>query len=336
MKKIKRQTRFIAAMLIMLFFVVTAPDTHSTDQVQNLEQDSKIVAKVNGSPIFKSELDLEQQSLITHLLGLGKAVPKKDEPMIRNRALESLINAEILYAASLKMGYGIEKEAIDKEILKVKKQFQNTNDYENMLKSIGFSENQLRNHFEKGLAVKKIVEQKFEKNIVVEEKDILEYYKNNPEKFNRQEEVQASHILIKLDADANPAQKINAKKEIEKILRQINEGKDFATLAKALSQCPSSSEGGDLGFFKRGVMEKSFEDAAFALKPGQISGIISTSFGYHIIHVTGKKTGSTISLEDSAKRIKTHLTLHRSKALMNEFIKQQRLETKTEKIPESL
>ncbi|SDT84358.1 peptidylprolyl isomerase [Desulfobacula phenolica] len=324
MKKIPLIICLIPALFIGLFYGITAAASSLNDEVQSDEKEGVVVAVINGSKIYRAALDLEVKSLTAHLLSLGDPVPKSDEPEIRKKALESLINAEILYTAGLKAGYDIDAALIDQEIQQVKDQFETPADYQKMLESIHFTENQLRRHFKKGLVVKNFVEQEFEKKVIVTPRDIRQYYTDHPEKFNRPEEVKASHILIKLDENATPAQKINAKKEIETILAQIKAGKDFATLAKALSQCPSNSDGGDLGYFKRGVMEKSFEDAAFSLEPGQSSGIVLTSFGYHIITVTGKKLESTVPFEKAEKRIQRHLTLHRSKALLDKFVDLQR------------
>ncbi len=90
-------------------------------------------------------------------------------------------------------------------------------------------------------------------------------------------EVRASHILVN-----NPQQ-------IDKILYELNQGKDFGELAKKYSACPSRDQGGDFGFFGKGQMVKEFEDAAFSLEVGKLSKPVKTQFGYHIIKVTGKK-----------------------------------------------
>ncbi len=91
------------------------------------------------------------------------------------------------------------------------------------------------------------------------------------------EEIRASHILVsKLD-------------EADHIMNELKSGKDFSELARKFSSCPSSKMGGDLGFFKRGQMVKEFEDAAFALEPGQISMPIRTQFGFHIIKILEKR-----------------------------------------------
>ena len=90
-------------------------------------------------------------------------------------------------------------------------------------------------------------------------------------------EVRASHILVE------------SRSEAEKLIAQLKGGAKFADLAKKCSKCPSGANGGDLGYFKRGQMVKPFEDAAFALNKGEVSGPVQTQFGYHVILVTDKR-----------------------------------------------
>ncbi len=89
--------------------------------------------------------------------------------------------------------------------------------------------------------------------------------------------VRASHILVSSLEEANH------------VVNELKAGKDFAELARKYSSCPSKKDGGDLGFFSKGQMVKEFEDAAFSLKPGEVSAPVKTQFGYHLIKVTGKK-----------------------------------------------
>ncbi|HVP57370.1 MAG TPA: peptidylprolyl isomerase [bacterium] len=101
--------------------------------------------------------------------------------------------------------------------------------------------------------------------------------------------IRASHILIAYagapDSKATRT-KAEAKQLADELLVRVNKGEDFAELARTYSDCPSREDGGDLRFFPRGRMVKPFEDAAFALKPGQVSGVVETQFGYHIIKRT--------------------------------------------------
>jgi parvulin-like peptidyl-prolyl isomerase len=122
------------------------------------------------------------------------------------------------------------------------------------------------------------------------EQELSAYLEEHREDYHTPEEVHARHILIRVPEGASEAEIAQAKKQIEDIKKELENGADFAELAKKYSQDPGSApNGGDLGFFRRGQMVKEFEDAAFSLEPGQISDPVRTQFGFHLIKVEEKK-----------------------------------------------
>jgi peptidyl-prolyl cis-trans isomerase D len=137
------------------------------------------------------------------------------------------------------------------------------------------------------------------------DKEIADFYKSNLKSlFSYPDRVRARHILIGVAPNASDKDRAAAKAKAEKILEQLKKGADFAKLAAQYSDDPGSRErGGDLGFFERGQMIKPFEDAAFALKPGQLSGVVETRFGYHIIQVEEAKPAHTDTLVQAKLRI---------------------------------
>ncbi|RKY25347.1 MAG: hypothetical protein DRP62_01485 [Planctomycetota bacterium] len=104
------------------------------------------------------------------------------------------------------------------------------------------------------------------------------------------------------------------------LLKQIKDGADFATLAKANSSCPSAQKGGDLGFFSRGRMVPAFEKAAFELKVGQVSDIVETQFGYHIIKLTDRKDAVVKTFEQAKDDIIKMLAQKKQGELVKEYI----------------
>lgn len=117
------------------------------------------------------------------------------------------------------------------------------------------------------------------------EDEIAAHYKEHINRYRKSKEVRARHILAKFDAKASDAEKAKAKAKVEAALKRVNEGEDFAEVAKDVSEDSSASKGGDLGFFGTGKMVKPFEDAAFALEAGKMSDIVESKFGYHVIKV---------------------------------------------------
>jgi peptidyl-prolyl cis-trans isomerase D len=131
------------------------------------------------------------------------------------------------------------------------------------------------------------------KDLVLSEEDLMKYYAENASRYTAAEERRVSHILIKAEKEMPPAERQKAKARAEGLLAELRRNpKAFAELARKNSQDPGSAErGGDLDFFGRGAMVKPFEDAAFAMKEGEISAVIETDFGYHVLQLTGARGG---------------------------------------------
>ncbi|HPD60814.1 MAG TPA: SurA N-terminal domain-containing protein [Thermodesulfobacteriota bacterium] len=157
----------------------------------------------------------------------------------------------------------------------------------------------------------------FENKATVSPEEIDEYYKNFSEEFWEPRKVHARHILIKINPGAKSEEKKEAEKKAEEILSLIKGGKSFEQMALMYSQDQiTAKEGGDLGFFPRGQMIKEFDDAAFNLKPGEVSGVVETKFGFHIIKVEEIKEERTKPLEEVKEEIREKLIKEKTQDLI--------------------
>lgn len=147
----------------------------------------------------------------------------------------------------------------------------------------------------KRLIVETYLKKKVEKEAQVSDADMKKFYDVNKEKFKGGEQVKASHILVKTE------------KEAQDVLAQLKKGASFEELAKKYSTDSTASKGGDLGWFPRGAMVPEFDKAAFSLKDGEMSGIVKTNFGFHIIKVTGKRPAGIRSYDEVKEQIKATL-----------------------------
>jgi peptidyl-prolyl cis-trans isomerase C len=155
----------------------------------------------------------------------------------------------------------------------------------------------------------------------VSEEDIQKYYEENKERFSLKESVRARHILIKTNKTMTEQDREAAKKKLENILDQIKKGSDFAELASQYSEDTATNiKGGDLGFFNRGRMVPQFEHAAFSLNPGEVSGIIETAYGYHIIKVEERRPETTKPLSEVKNMIVKTLELEKKKEYVDQYI----------------
>lgn len=146
-------------------------------------------------------------------------------------------------------------------------------------------------------------------DVSVSEEDLRKFYEQNASRFGSAEERRASHILVKAEQEASAADRAKARAKAEGLLAEVRKSPErFAELAKANSDDPgSAAQGGDLDFFGRGAMVKPFEDAAFALKPGEVSGIVETDFGFHIIQITATRGGERKSFESVRAEIESEV-----------------------------
>ncbi|WP_456432149.1 peptidylprolyl isomerase [Thermosulfuriphilus sp.] len=141
--------------------------------------------------------------------------------------------------------------------------------------------------------------------VKLDEAEAKRYYQENKTAFGQPEMVRARHILIAIKDPNDQSLKDQARREAEEILARVKAGEDFAALAKQYSDDPGSrAKGGDLGFFSRGEMIEPFEKAAFALKVGQVSGVVESPFGYHIIKVEERRPAEIPSYEKVKKQVR--------------------------------
>ncbi len=155
--------------------------------------------------------------------------------------------------------------------------------------------------------------QDFEEQIDPSEEELQVVYDERKDQYQQGEQVRARHILLKMPADADEEQKRELRQKAVDIRKRALDGEDFGELAVEFSEDSTASAGGDLGFFTRGVMTGAFEDASFALGPGEISGLVETEFGIHIIKVEEKQEARTKTLEEVRDQIRQEVRRRESR-----------------------
>ena len=239
-----------------------------------LYSNKDVVASVDGEKITKDEV---------YNVLVGQYGPS---------VVETLINNKVIELEGEKEGIKISNKEINAELDNFIKSYGGEETFNSALEASGISLADFKKDIENYLIVEKILG----KDIKITEEDMKEYFEENKESFNEEEQVQASHILVKDEKTAN------------EVIEKLNAGEDFAELAKEYSTDEGSAKaGGDLGYFAHGDMVEEFSDAAFKLKEGEISEPVKSEYGYHIIKVTGKKEAKEAKYEDHKEEIKTIL-----------------------------
>jgi peptidyl-prolyl cis-trans isomerase C len=191
-----------------------------------------------------------------------------------------------------------------------------------------FSDNFLANEYLKREKAQKIA---------ISDEELKTYYDSHTSEFKTPEMIKARHILVKVENTASEDEKKKAKEKAEMYLKKIKDGEDFAKLASEVSDdTGSKAKGGDLGFFQKGRMVKPFEDAAFSLKPGEVSGVVETQFGFHILKVEDRKDSTIESFDAVKERLRQKLLQDRTRQEITEFIDKAMLDSKAELYPDVL
>lgn len=264
------------------------------------------VAAVNGEIITQEEFDTELSVMRKQFADMDQQ-DKEKLSEIKKDLLESLIGRAVLYQESQRRGIEVSDATVNERLESIKKRFPEEESFRDMLEEMHLTEEVLKTQLRKGIAIQELVQREVINRIEISDKETKDFYDKNPDLFKQPERIQARHILIKVEEGASEAEKVEAIKNIKDIQKELQKGGDFAALAKKYSQCPSGADGGDLGYFARGQMVKPFEDAAFSMKDGEISDIVETTFGYHLIQVGDRKPEAISKYEDVKDKLVPYL-----------------------------
>jgi peptidyl-prolyl cis-trans isomerase C len=286
------------------------------------------VARVNGTVI--SALELKRATKVMMAGQRGAQISPEQQKDLDKQAVQQLISAELLYQAGQKLEIKDLDKQVEEKFAQGKAKFGNEQDFAKAIKDLDMDEKDLRDYTRRDMVISNFVEKTIYPKVTVTEADAKKFYDDNPDKFTKPEAVKASHILLGTDQKSSDEDKKKAKEKAEKLRKELAGGADFATLAKANSTCPSSQQGGDLGSFGKGQMVPAFEKAAFALKPGEISDVVETQFGYHIIKLTEKKGAEKVEFKEALPRIEDYLKNQKISASVNEYLVETRKNAKIE------
>ena len=281
----------------------------------------EVVARVNGEPVTKSDFEkfIEQMEM-----NAGGPVPPNRRDEIYRNALDRLVDMKLLTQEVRARGVQGDEQLVAGEMARIRSNFPTQAEFDKALAAQNLTAEKLKAEMLTQAGISKMMEAETTGKGEVSDAEAKEFYDTNPDKFKRPEQVRASHILFKTEGDE--AAKPKARAAAESVLKEAKSGKDFAALAKEHSSDGSAQQGGDLGFFVKEQMVPEFSNAAFAMQPGQISDIVESQFGYHIIKVTERKAPETIPLEQVAPQVKQYLAKQRAET----FVKQLRSKAKIE------
>jgi peptidyl-prolyl cis-trans isomerase C len=287
-----------------------------------------VLARVNGETIEKWEFDNAVKRMEARA---GSPVPPEKRDEILRGVLDQLVAYHLLAQQSKVLKLEVTDAEVEAQVQQARQGFPNEEAFAQQLTAQGIRVDQLRDQARTSLLVQKVIEAEVGSKIAIQDAEVSAFYQQNLDRFKQDESVHASHILIGVNQNATPAEKTQARAKADAALKQVRGGIDFATVARAQSQDPGSApNGGDLGFFPKGQMTPAFEEAAFKLKPGAVSGVVETPFGFHIIKVTERRGPRTAPLAEVGGQIKEFLEQGQREAKLVQLVEQVKTKSKVE------
>jgi peptidyl-prolyl cis-trans isomerase C len=277
-----------------------------------------VVAHVNGENVTKLDFD---RAIAAIEARNGGPVPTEQRDQIFRGVLDQVIAYRLLVQESRARKLSADEAEIEAQLKQIQGQFPSEDAFKQMLTSRKTTLEQMRADLRQDLIVQKMIENEVALKSAVTPAQVTDFYTKNPDQFKQPERVRASHILIMVPKGSDDAAKTQARTKAADILKDVKAGKDFAALAKQHSQDPGSApNGGDLGFFQPGQMVGPFNDVAFKLAPGEISDLVETEFGFHIIKVAEKQTPRTVPLDEVRPRLEQYLERQNRQQQTDAFI----------------
>lgn len=312
--------RPLAPALLLLAGLLAAP-TSARGQITGL------AARVNGRPITNERLERFFEEYATEK-GRSPASIWQPGPFkkLKREALDQLVEQEVLFQEAERRKLTATREEAAQAVAALKARFQKPGSFERRLERSGFDEAGYLEYVRRQLSIRKLLEQEAAAaRLSVGDEEIRALYQSRPELFAEPEEVRVRHILRAVPAGAPEAERRKARRAAEKARASaLRPGADFAALASKHSQDPSAEQGGDLGFVSRGQMVSPFEEAAFALRPGEVSQVVETVFGFHVIQAVERRGGGTIPEEQAREPIRRRLLGEKTERHLQERIAQLR------------
>ena len=283
--------RVVCAHIVIVLFLASVPlaeqlapmPAHERSRTPSTTK-ARVVARVNGAPIQAAELDAALNTVIPLSSYHQNVKPEKLAEM-RTQALDGLIDEELRYQEAVRLKIQVTPAEIEQALARARKAYSNAEAFERARRASGATMAQLRASLARALMIQKAYERVVAAACRVTDADAAVYYRQNTARFVMPEQMKVSLITIGVDPSASPADWTRARQKADAAARQIKAGASFDALAREHASTASPLKGGDLGFVHRGQLIDEFERALSGLRPGQVSSVIQTIYGFHLLRL---------------------------------------------------
>lgn len=297
----------------------------------------RVAATVNGEVVTLSDLQERAGSEWDRVEGMAPGPGREDARRQLLRRAFDLVVAEKLLA---KQAEALQLEVTDAQIdaaiqdIKTRNRFDDSQ-LDQALAAQGLDRAAFRLQVRRELETYQVLQHKVRGRVKLSDADVRNYYQTHPQEFGGEEEVKVRHIFLPLREDAPRADEQKVRAAAERVLQRLRTGEDFEKVAREVSKGPSAADGGDIGWLRRGTIQKELEDAAFALKDGQISAPVRAGPGLHVLKVEGRRLGGARSFEEAQEEIRNRLYEEQVGTYRQQYIDELRKSALIEvKIPE--
>jgi peptidyl-prolyl cis-trans isomerase C len=280
-------------------------ESTSTRSAPNEDRDGPI-ATVNGQPVSRARFRRELAQSRARYEKARKEVQPELLDNLRQALVRRLVESEVVRQKAIEWGIAPSDEELETMWTKHRERFGTDDAFRAFLERAGTTEADLKNQFVDNLLLDR-VKQRIAERLEIREDELRDYYETRPQHFEEPEEVRVAQILVQVPAGATTAEAKAARDRAMEALESIRDGADFAAVASRVSDGPARMRGGDLGYLPRGRLVPEVEQTAFSLKPGQLSDLIESRFGYHIIRVVDHRPERTLSFDEARPRIERRL-----------------------------
>jgi peptidyl-prolyl cis-trans isomerase C len=283
-----------------------------------------VLATVDGAPIVAADLQQEMQNL-AQMLVQNRQVASEQQlqgmaEQIQKQAMGNLITRKLLTAQALREKVTVTSAQIDEAVAEIEKRIPAGSSLDAELAKQGGNRSALRMNLEQQLKLNGLMKKHVPQPTPPTAEELEAFYKANPKQFERAENVEVRHVLIKTETTDSEAVKQKKKSDAQALQKALSKGGDFEEIARTRSDCPSKERGGNLGPVLRGQMVPEFEAAAFSQDVGVVGPVVETKFGYHILRVDAKHPAGTVLLEEAKPRLSAFLTQQKVDKAVGEYV----------------
>ncbi len=284
----------------------------------------RVAATVDGDVVTLSDLQ-ERAGQEWERVERMDPGPSRDEA--RRAALRRAFDLVVSEKLLAKQAQALQLEVTDAQVdaaiqdIKTRNRFDDAQ-LDQALQAQGLERAAFRQQVRRELETYQVLQYKVRGRVKLSDADVRNYYQTHPQEFGGEEEVKVRHIFLPLSEGAAKPEEEKARAHAGRVLQRLRNGEDFAKVAQEVSKGPSAAEGGDIGWLRRGTIQKQLEDAAFALKDGEISPLVRAGPGLHLLKVEARRRGGGRSFEEAQEEIRGRLYEEQVGAYRQQYIEE--------------